>query len=172
MAPRLQYGVTMDTDLETQTTHKKSRSLSVRKTYLNRRAEIIRETFKSHQDNFHSFIQEVQSEKFRATKDEMVFATCLQWMQNELHTEAKIATLAATLKISVRKIQRLFVFFLESSYTSVLLEMRLAAAKGYLKNEKNSIGTIGMLVGIKDHAYFTYLFRKTFGVTPSEFRNS
>ena len=146
-------------------------STSVRKTYLTRRAEIIRETFKSHQNNFDLFIQEVQSDKFRATKDEMVFAACLQWMQKELHTEAKIATLATELKISIRKIQRLFVFFLQSSYTTVLLEMRLAAAKGYLKDAQNSIGAVGLLVGIKDHAYFTYLFRKTFGVTPSEFRN-
>ncbi len=145
---------------------------SVRKTYLTRRAHVIREVFKNHDSNFNGFVSEVRSQQFNATKDEMLFASCLQWMQQELHTEAKISTLAKLFGVSVRKIQRLFVFFLEDSYTAILLNMRLTAAKGYLKNTGHTVGQVGLLVGIKDHAYFTYLFRKTFDITPSEFRTN
>ncbi|MCP5464502.1 MAG: AraC family transcriptional regulator [Deltaproteobacteria bacterium] len=37
---------------------------------------------------------------------------------------------------------------------------------------KKFVGEVAYLVGIKDHAYFTYLFRKETGMTPTEYRLS
>ena len=149
-----------------------TKNLSIRKMYLSKRANAIRETLTTLKNDIPSFINEVRSTQFNATKDEILFAQCLQWMQANIHTEGNIADVAKLLSVSVRKIQRLFSFFLNKSYTSVLLEIRIAAAKGYLGEMKNSIGEVAYLVGIKDHAYFTYLFRKTTRMTPSEFRLS
>lgn len=161
----------MDKDTQTASAQE-SKNLSIRKMYLSKRAGLIRQSLEGHRDNITGFIREVHSSEFNATKDELLFARSLQWMQANLHTEANIADLARGLEVSVRKIQRLFAFFLDKSYTAVLLDMRIASAKGYLKEMKNSVGEVAFLVGIKDHAYFTFLFRKTTGQTPTEYRLS
>lgn len=166
----------MDTqNLHTQTEEVKSesgrtKSPSIRKLYLTKRATVLRESFEQNRNNIQTFVQEVESSSFNATKDELLFAQCLGWMQDNLYKEASIADLAKGLAVSVRKIQRLFSFFLDRTYTSVLLEMRIESAKSYLCQHKNSVGEVAFMVGIKDHAYFTYLFRKATGVTPTEYR--
>lgn len=162
----------MEEDTQITPVQGESKSLSIRKMYLNKRAGLIRQSLEGHRDNIHGFIREVHSTEFNATKDELLFARTLQWMQANLHTEANIGDVAKEFNVSVRKIQRLFAFFLDKSYTTVLLDMRIASAKGYLREMKNSVGEVAFLVGIKDHAYFTFLFRKTTGMTPSEYRLS
>ena len=155
-----------------QTVQTQKRGPSVRKLYLNKRADVLRGSFEQKQGNIQNFVAEVLSSSFNATKDELLFANSLQWMQENLHKEAAIGELAQNLSVSVRKIQRIYSFFLKRTYTNVLLDMRIEAAKGYLSQHKNSVGEVAYLIGIKDHAYFTYLFRKATGSTPSEYRLS
>lgn len=143
---------------------------SVRKTYLNKRAEQIRENLNLSDVVFERVIQDIQSQSFNATRDELLFAECLQWMKSQLHLEGHITLLAKNFDVSVRKIQRLFSFFTKKTYTTFLLEMRIEESKKYLAEHKRSIGEVAYLVGIKDHAYFTYLFRKHTGMTPSQYR--
>lgn len=145
---------------------------SIKKLYISKRAKVLRDTFDRKNSNIQGFVSEVESSTFNATKDELLFARSLSWMQNSLQTECNIADLAKVLSVSVRKIQRLFSFFLDRTYTSVLLDMRIESAKYLLSQQKYSIGEVGFMVGIKDHAYFTYLFRKKSEMTPSEFRIS
>ena len=149
-----------------------TRSPSIRKMYLNKRATVLRESFEQHREAIQDFVKEVESSSFNATRDELLFAQCLGWMQDNLYKDANISDLAKELGVSVRKVQRLFSFFLDRTYTSVLLDMRIESAKGYLSQHKNSVGEVAYMVGIKDHAYFTYLFRKATGMTPTEFRLS
>lgn len=143
---------------------------SIKKLYLKKRALAIRNHFDTENSSVENFVREITSEKFNATKDELLFAKSISWMQRNLHTKANINDLADLLSVSTRKIQRLFSFFLEKTYTTVLLEMRMDTAKTYLKELNNSVGKVAYLVGINDHAYFTFLFRKSTGLTPSEFR--
>jgi two-component system response regulator YesN len=149
-----------------------AQTISIRKIYLNKRAAVLRESFEKNRANYKSIVSEIESSSFNATKDELLFAKCLAWMHENTHTEGNIADLAKVLGVSVRKIQRLFSFFINRTYTSVLLDMRIEAAKGYLSQQKYSVGEVAYLVGVKDHAYFTYLFRKNTGMTPSEYRLS
>lgn len=148
------------------------KSPSIRKMYLNKRANVLRESFEHNRGHIQDFVIQVESSTFNATRDELLFAHCLSWMQDNIYKEAAIADLAKQLGVSVRKVQRLFAYFLDRTYTSVLLDMRIDAAKGYLSQHKNSVGEVAYLVGIKDHAYFTYLFRKSTGMTPTEYRLS
>lgn len=152
--------------------HTSEKAVSIRKMYLNKRAGLIRQSFGQPEFVMQNLIQEIQSQQFNATKDELMFAECLKWMQQQLHLDAHITQLAKQFDISVRKIQRLFSFFTGKTYTTVLLEMRLDESKKYLAEHKRSIGEVAYLAGIKDHAYFTYLFRKHTGLTPSQYRLS
>ena len=155
--------------MESQTTLS-SKTESVRKAYLNRRAQAIRESFAQNAPGFAQIASEIRTQEFNATKDELLFSDCLHWMQSHLHLNAHITKLAKEFDVSVRKIQRLFALFTDQTYTTILLEMRMEESKKYLTEHKRSIGEVAYLVGIKDHAYFTYLFRKHTGQTPSQFR--
>lgn len=148
------------------------KTTTIRKMYLDKRANVIRDSLSVKDGSIRSLIDEIQSDSFNATKDELLFSNCLKWMQDHLHLDAHITKLAADFDVSVRKIQRLFSFFAKKTYTTILLEMRMEQAKDYLAEFKRSIGEVAYLVGVKDHAYFTYLFRKHFGVTPSQYRLS
>lgn len=161
-------GASLQSNPNTETGEAKG--VSVRKLYLKKRAEVLRESFEQSVSQVSNFVKEVESSSFNATRDELLFAKSLAWMQDNLHTDANIGDLADLLDVSVRKIQRLFSFFLKRTYTNVLLDMRMESAKFHLSQLKNSIGEVAYLVGIKDHAYFTYLFRKETGLTPTEFR--
>lgn len=156
----------------TMNTASENQTVSIRKTYLNKRATVLRDSFETKRNSVGEFVREVEASTFNATKDELLFAKSLTWMQGNLHNDANISDLAERLEVSVRKIQRLFSFFLKRTYTNVLLDMRIEAAKGFLAQHKNSVGEVAYLVGIKDHAYFTYLFRKETGMTPTEYRLS
>lgn len=159
-------------DSQVRTVNEGAQVSSIRRSYLGKRAMVLRESFGQNRHTVQDFVKEVESSTFNATRDELLFAQCLSWMQDNLYSDANIADLSKSLAISVRKVQRLFAFFLDRTYTNVLLDMRIEAAKGYLGQHKNSVGEVAYLVGIKDHAYFTYLFRKATGTTPSEFRLS
>lgn len=153
------------------TKHTEDKTISVRKMYLNKRAHVIRENLEANAHQIESLIDEIQSNEFNATKDELLFSNCLRWMQNHMHLDTHITKIAKEFGVSVRKIQRLFSFFAGKTYTTVLLDMRMEQAKIYLRENKRSIGEVAFLVGIKDHAYFTYLFRKHTEQTPSQFRS-
>lgn len=51
-----------------------------------------------------------------------------------------------------------------------IVSLRIAAAKGYLENSNKNISEIAATVGYDNALYFSRLFRKYTGVTPSEYR--
>ena len=51
-----------------------------------------------------------------------------------------------------------------------IVSLRIAAAKGYLENSNKNIAEIAATVGYDNALYFSRLFRKYTGVTPTEYR--
>ena len=51
-----------------------------------------------------------------------------------------------------------------------IVSLRIAAAKGYLENSNKNITEIANTIGYDNALYFSRLFRKYAGVTPSEYR--
>ncbi|MFT8950406.1 MAG: Ada metal-binding domain-containing protein [Liquorilactobacillus hordei] len=51
-----------------------------------------------------------------------------------------------------------------------LMQIRMDKAEILLQNTKRSIGDIGNDVGIPNNSYFIKLFKKTYGVTPHQYR--
>jgi two-component system response regulator YesN len=61
---------------------------------------------------------------------------------------------------------------LGKNYVDYLNEVRIEKAKEYLRDSCYKTYEIAELVGIKDAHYFSKLFKKYTGVTPSEYKNS
>ena len=52
-----------------------------------------------------------------------------------------------------------------------IVSLRIAAAKGYLENSDKNINEISNIVGYENALYFSRLFKKYTGMTPSEYKN-
>jgi len=54
----------------------------------------------------------------------------------------------------------------------LIRNIRLRKAAKLLLNQTDSVSQIGFIVGFEDHSYFSKLFKKQFGMTPSEYMQS
>ncbi len=73
--------------------------------------------------------------------------------------------------VSIYYLSRMFTKELGKNYVDYLNEVRIEKAKEYLKDSCCKTYEIAELVGIKDAHYFSKLFKKYTGVTPSEYRS-
>ena len=58
------------------------------------------------------------------------------------------------------------------NFSDILTEVRIEKAKELLKNTQIKTYEISERVGINDSRYFSQLFRKMTGMTPTEYRNT
>ena len=58
-----------------------------------------------------------------------------------------------------------------TSFINYITELRIKKAKEMLKDESKKIGDIAEMLGFNDTRYFSKIFKKYVGVTPSEYRN-
>lgn len=56
-------------------------------------------------------------------------------------------------------------------FNDYLLRIRLKAAETLLAESKRNIGEISQVVGFSSQSYFNKMFRKTYGMSPMEYRN-
>lgn len=57
-----------------------------------------------------------------------------------------------------------------TTFTNYLQEVRIEASKNFFKTTRHSVKEVCKMVGYSDVQYFTKLFKKEIGVTPSSFR--
>ena len=51
-----------------------------------------------------------------------------------------------------------------------IISLRIAMAKGYLENSSKNIAEISSEIGYENALYFSRLFRKYVGMTPTQYR--
>lgn len=73
--------------------------------------------------------------------------------------------------VSIYYLSRMFTKELGKNYVDYLNEVRIEKAKEYLRDSGYKTYEIAELVGIKDAHYFSKLFKKYTGVTPSEYKS-
>ncbi|MBP9096991.1 MAG: helix-turn-helix transcriptional regulator, partial [Ignavibacteria bacterium] len=89
----------------------------------------------------------------------------------ELNMENKVLaeTLAKELALSLRQMQRIFKDELDTTPTSFITLIKLERAAEMLKSGKN-VTEAGFATGFNDSSYFSRVFKKYFGVSPSEYK--
>ena len=60
---------------------------------------------------------------------------------------------------------------LQKSVSEIIETRKLTEAKELLMNSEKTIAEIGFELGYNEKSYFSNVFKKKAGVTPSEFRN-
>ncbi|MGO4558197.1 GlxA family transcriptional regulator [Mesorhizobium sp. 2RAF21] len=103
------------------------------------------------------------------TSDPIVHKALLL-MQQCLDVPLSIAQIARQLSVGKRRLERRFREALGRSPLAAFTELRLALARHLLENTDKSIAAIAIDSGFCDSSHLSRMFRRSFAVTPWEFR--
>lgn len=105
-----------------------------------------------------------------ASKD--VAQLAIHFMKENLNKKISLADIAREVKLSVSYFSNLFEEKTGSSPLRYLIYLRIQEACHYLDFTNLKINQISPLVGYDDSLYFSRLFNKTMGMSPSEYKAS
>lgn len=96
----------------------------------------------------------------------------VQYMQKHLAEEISLNVLAEQFHLSAQYISQLFKNEIGVNFLAYLTNIRMEKAKKLLLSSSLSIGEISEKSGYGDYRVFTKVFKKTEGVTPSQYRRN
>lgn len=105
--------------------------------------------------------------RYKDIMQEMIH--CIE--ENYMDADFSLNQLAEKIKFSPNHLSMVFRKEMGQTFSKYLTEFRMNKAKELLRCTNKKSGVIAMEVGYKDSHYFTYLFKKTQGVTPLQWRN-
>ncbi|MEK8127789.1 response regulator [Paenibacillus filicis] len=119
----------------------------------------------------HMLVQECQQTSAgRRKTPELLMASARDYMQKHLSRDLGLDELAQHLGISCSYFSLLFKQHHQETFLEYLTRERMELAKHMLLTSEKSVTQIGKQVGYAERRYFTKVFHKYEGMTPSEFR--
>ena len=109
----------------------------------------------------------------RTKKDEhenRLVRRALEYIQENYRRDLSLDELSKELDISPYYFSKLFKEETGSNFVEYLTNLRMSRAQELLKDERCSMKEICLEVGYSDPNYFSRIFKKNFGVTPTEYR--
>ena len=94
----------------------------------------------------------------------------IHFIERNLHRDIYVAELAQLLRLSPSRFCQLFKSEVGMPFTQYLKNARLGNARKLLEESSMPVKLIAFGVGYKDPAHFEREFKKTYGVTPSQYR--
>lgn len=112
-----------------------------------------------------------QGEKISQERNTIVEAT-IKYIQNNYTANIKLAEVAKMLSVSEEHLSRTFKKEITFGFSEYVNLIRLQKAENMLKNEPSrAITEVAYACGFNDSNYFSYKFKKAYGITPSELRD-
>ena len=94
----------------------------------------------------------------------------IEYMKAHMEEDLSLARVAGEVGISAAYLSTLFTQSMGTGFVDYLSQIRIEAACGYMHDERKKVYEIAFLVGFHDEKYFSRVFRKLTGRTPSEYR--
>ena len=91
--------------------------------------------------------------------------------QNYTEESLSLSSVACAVGVSANYLSSIFSQNMQKTITEYITEKRMEKAKRLLRNTDQSSGKIALEVGYKDPHYFSFVFRKSQGCSPREYRN-
>jgi len=108
-----------------------------------------------------------------SVKGERMINKTLAYIEQHIHRPISLDEVAKNAGRSRSSISHSFKKILGKPFSKVVIEAKLSKAEEYFKNAPNlSIGEVAFKLGYKDPLYFSRLYKKHKGISPSEHRNS
>lgn len=109
-------------------------------------------------------------EEYENVRLSLVREAIIQYIRENYMYDISMQDLAHTMNYSEAYFCKLFKQCFGRNFTSYLTEYRVEEAKKLLEQESANIKEIGRAVGYSDSNYFTKVFRRIAGVSPTEYR--
>jgi len=100
----------------------------------------------------------------------LTFKNFLILLEENFHRQESVSFYADKLFMSARNLNLICQNILQKSVLEIIESRKLLEAKNLLVNSDKTISEIGFELGYQEKTYFTNVFRKKTGQTPSEFR--
>lgn len=101
----------------------------------------------------------------------IIFNKAKRYIEEALADGISVNELAKKLGLHRASLYRLFKKTVGVSVTQYILNVRMDKAAYYLLNTRLSLCEIAHMIGFSDYAHFFRTFKKTFGFSPTEYRN-
>ena len=109
-------------------------------------------------------------QKHSENREERGISSITRYMQEHLSEEISLSVLADEFHLNPQYISQLFKNEIGVGFLAYLTNIRIEKAKKLLLSTALSVTEISSLAGYGDYRVFTKVFKKTEGVTPSQFR--
>lgn len=118
-------------------------------------------------------LAEVYVNKMAGVKGDEVSAVeqVHQYITNHIEEELSVEELARMVYLSQNHLTRIFKKKYGKTIVEYIMEYRLSLAEEMLKNTNLTVTTVSAKIGYPDYVYFTKLFKKHSGYSPSAYRN-
>jgi two-component system, response regulator YesN len=117
-----------------------------------------------HKEQFHDKVNTVDREKIA------LFRSVEQYIKDHLNEELDLEKTAAKFNLSIYYFSRTFKDILRYNFSDYINMVRIKKAKELLEKDEISIKEICYSVGYSDPNYFSKVFKKYEGVSPSEYK--
>lgn len=94
----------------------------------------------------------------------------IKYVENHYHEKIYISELAENCLISQHQFSRAFKRDKGITFREYLINYRIDKARELLDESLLSVGDVSFSVGFLDHSYFTRMFKRHVGISPSEYR--
>ena len=120
---------------------------------------------------FYQFFMNLFKEKnVEFGNTEMAVDQVIQEIEQNYQTELTLSSLCEKYHISISYLSTMIKKKTKHTFTEYLTNLRLEYAKKLLVEEKITVSEVTEMIGYNDYFYFTKLFKKYVGVTPSKYR--
>jgi two-component system response regulator YesN len=102
----------------------------------------------------------------------LILRKAVEYIQTHYHEQVTLNEVAECTYVSTYYISRMFKREMGKNFVDYLNEIRIEKAKEMLKDVKYKTYEVAESVGIPDAHYFSRLFKKHVGVTPTEYREN
>lgn len=113
----------------------------------------------------------IPEEKIHAGSGRMIDSVIKELREHYME-DIQLTTLASRYNISSGRLSTMIKDELQMNFSDYVAQLRIQRAKELLSDESLSIQEIAEIVGYNDYYYFTKVFKKVQGISPSKYRKS
>ncbi len=120
----------------------------------------------------YDFAKRVQQAKTHRKPYSYPIALCIEYISDHLHYQITLEELAKRCNLTTQYLSSLFRKETGATLTEYILNEKLETAKQMLTYSELTLAEISQCLGFCSHSHFTGHFRKSYDMTPREYRDS